>query len=143
MGGGHVELVDHVCSFLPCMHILKVFSNVPGLKKRKTIVTPKVIKNGQSDIAKMKAARRRRNLNCPIDPQLEGSSSAQSSATVTTCGLDIMHSGHVRLPGTISFYLSSFHSTLTPVSCTILICSPSVHNPLPNPFTQLLYMRYP
>ena len=62
--------------------------------------------------------------------------------SVTTHRLNIMHSRHVRLPGIILLYLLSFHSMLTPVLCMILIYSPSVHNPMPNPFAQLLYTRY-
>ena len=51
------------------------------------------------------------------DEAMESTDEAKAPAVVavTTRGLNIMHSGHVGPPGTISFYLSLFHSTLTPV----------------------------
>ena len=48
-------------------------------------------------------------------------SEQMSTCAVTTLGLNVMHSGHVRLPGIIFLYLSMFHSTITPVLCMILI----------------------
>ena len=62
---------------------------------------------------------------------------------VTTHGLNIMHSGHVGPPGTISFYLSSFHSTLTPVLLVRYISISLSTHPMPFPFAQILYTRYP
>ena len=63
--------------------------------------------------------------------------------TVTTHELNIMHSGHVRPPSIILLYLSSFHPMKTPVLCMVLIYFLWYIILCPNPFTQLLYMRYP
>ena len=67
----------------------------------------------------------------------------QKTIAVTTHGLNVMHSGHVGPPGIISFYLSSFHSTLTPVLLVRYISISFSTYPMPLPFAQILYMRYP
>ena len=63
--------------------------------------------------------------------------------TVTTHGLNVMHSGHVGPPGIISFTYLSFHSTPTPVLLVRYISIPFSTYPMPNPFAQILYTRYP
>ena len=62
---------------------------------------------------------------------------------VTTHGLNVMHSGHVGPPGIIFRTYLSFHSTLTPVLLVRYISIPSSTYPVPIPFDQILYTRYP
>ena len=63
--------------------------------------------------------------------------------TVTTHGLNVMHSGHVGPPGIIFFTHLSFHSTLTPGLLVRYISIPLSTYPMPIPFAQILYTRYP
>ena len=75
------------------------------------------------------------------DPHDKGTS--DDTRSVTTRGLNVMHSGHVGPPGIIFFTYLSFHSTLTPVLLVRYISIPSSTYPMPTPFAQILYTRYP